>query len=199
MIKNILLASTIALSSSAALSLKVGEPLPELSIPSKGELILEGSKVKYSEWNTKQLKAGVPAIIFHLPARMESQPIIDPLTAELEKYEFGDTLQALTIINLADALPFTSGIVASELKKNKKKHPESNIIADDKSRALAAWELEKRNVYVAVMNTEGSLIHLHEGPMSQEQITNIVEMTKAEAAKVAQPEETPKEDKDVPA
>lgn len=158
-----------------------GAELPDVTINKKGELRIDNDSISYAPWGIGEAKVGIPKIVFHIPARMSSQSIIDPMTERLEAEDFGeDRFQAITVVNLDDALWGTSGIVASELEKNKRKHPEATIVADDGSRALKAWGLERKATYFILLDAEDRVIHWHEGQMKQADIETFIELIKAQ-------------------
>jgi len=156
-----------------------GAELPDVTINKKGELRIDNDRISYAPWGISEAKAGIPKIVFHIPARMSSQSIIDPMTDRLEAEDFAeDRFQAITVVNLDDALWGTAGIVASELEKNKRKHPEATIVADDGSRALKAWGLQRKATYFILLDAEDRVIHSHEGQMEQTDIEQFIKLIK---------------------
>lgn len=156
-----------------------GAELPDVTINKKGELRIDNDRISYAPWGISEAKAGIPKIVFHIPARMSSQSIIDPMTDRLEAEDFAeDRFQAITVVNLDDALWGTAGIVASELEKNKRKHPEATIVADDGSRALKAWGLQRKATYFILLDAEDRVIHSHEGQMEQADIEQFIKLIK---------------------
>ncbi len=158
-----------------------GAELADVTINKKGELRIDNDRISYAPWGVSDAKAGIPKILFHLPARMSSQAIIDPMTERLEAEDFGeDRVQAITVVNLDDAMWGTSGIVASELEKNKRKHPEATIVADDGSRALKAWGLERKATYFILLDADNRVIHSHEGELAQSDIDQFIALIKSQ-------------------
>ena len=156
-----------------------GAELPDVTINKKGELRIDNDRISYAPWGISEAKAGIPKIVFHIPARMSSQSIIDPMTDRLEAEDFAeDRFQAITVVNLDDALWGTAGIVASELEKNMRKHPEATIVADDGSRALKAWGLQRKATYFILLDAEDRVIHSHEGQMEQADIEQFIKLIK---------------------
>lgn len=190
--KKLLLPLLLILSHTAfAAKAELGKPLPPLDVPKKGELVLEGDGITYKPWSSSSIPEGVPALVFHLPARMSADTIMKPLQTRLEQAQPAPGKHAaVSVINLDDALWGTAGIVAGELEKNKRRHPESAMVADDGSRGLSAWGLKSKTVYVMITNTEGNLIYMHDGPMDDADIEEIVTTLKAEIAKVETPAES---------
>jgi YtfJ family uncharacterized protein len=167
-------------------ALELGGTLTDISIPSKGELILNEAKVDYRAWSTSTISRGTPALIFHLAARMSSDKIIDPLRNRLEEEKFTPgSFQSISVVNIDDALWGTSGLVSSEMEKNKRAHPEAIMVADDASRGLTAWELQKGTVAVILLDVNGEIRYLKEGKLDSDDIETILSLLKTEIAQVA--------------
>lgn len=181
------LLALFSLISASALALQQGQPLPPLDIPSKGEFILSGDKISYSSWSSSQIIKGSPALVFHMPARMAADNIIAPLKQRLEQEDYADSdFQSVSVVNVAEAMWGTKGLINSELAKNKKEHPSAVIVADDQGRGVKAWNVGPRDVVIAVINTEGKIKHLHKGKMDKGQIDTIIRELNEEVAKAKQ-------------
>ncbi len=167
-------------------ALELGGTLADISIPTKGELILNKSKVDYKAWSTSTISRGTPALIFHLAARMSSDKIIDPLRTRLEQENFTPgSFQSISVVNIDDAMWGTAGLVGSEMEKNKRAHPEAIMVADDASRGLKAWELQKGTVAVILLDASGKIRYLKEGKLHSSDIDTILSLLKTEIALVA--------------
>ena len=144
---------------------------------------MSGDKVSFSPWSSTSISAGSPALIFHMPARMSSDAAIAPLRARLEAGEYPtESFQSISVVNLDDALWGTSGLVAGELAKNKRAHPQAVLVADDAGRGLKAWQLKSRTIAVILLNAEGEITYLKEGELSQDDIDTIIAKLDAEIA-----------------
>ncbi|MGB2254638.1 YtfJ family protein [uncultured Spongiibacter sp.] len=175
--------SLALLGSSLGIALEVGGNLPTLDVPSRGELVMLGDKVSFSPWSSTSISTGSPALIFHMPARMSSDAAIAPLRARLEAGEYPtESFQSISVVNLDDALWGTSGLVAGELAKNKRAHPQAVLVADDAGRGLKAWQLKSRTIAVILLNAEGEITYLKEGELSQDDIDTIIAKLDAEIA-----------------
>ncbi|WP_027872664.1 YtfJ family protein [Spongiibacter marinus] len=175
--------SLALLGSSLGMALEVGGNLPTLDVPSRGELVMSGDKVSFSPWSSTSISTGSPALIFHMPARMSSDAAIAPLRSRLEAGEYPtESFQSISVVNLDDALWGTSGLVAGELAKNKRAHPQAVLVADDAGRGLKAWQLKSRTIAVILLNAEGEITYLKEGELSQDDIDTIIAKLDAEIA-----------------
>ena len=121
----------MCLGQAATAAVPVGEPLPAIAITEKGELVLsEPDKVHYKDWVTSDL-AGRVHVLQYLAGRLSTPKINKPFTDRLGELHLESRhYHVTTIINLDDTLFGTSAIVASQLKRNKRKYPASSIVAD---------------------------------------------------------------------
>ena len=115
---------------------------------------------------------------------MSADAIIAPLKERLNQanYEPG-SFQSISIINLDDAMWGTSGLVSSELGKNKREHPEAVLVADEEGHGLAAWQLEQGTVAFILVDYEGKIRYLKQGKLSADDINTIIAMLDEEIAK----------------
>lgn len=80
------------------------------------------------------------------------------------------------IINLDDALWGTTGLVQGEMKSTKKKHPQSNIVADKKGVARKAWDLKEQSAAMAILDTDGTVLFFKEGKPTEQETKAIIGM-----------------------
>lgn len=183
-IKNIVLSLSLLALPALSNALELGGNLPSLDVPSKGELLIDGKEVQHQPWSTSQITTGTPALIFHLAARMSSDSIIAPLKKRLDENNYEpDSFQSISIINLNDALWGTSGLVSSELEKNKREHPQAILVADDEGRGLDAWQLKKGTVAVILVDFNGEIRYLKQGKLNDDDINTIITLLDEEIAK----------------
>ncbi|WP_373078255.1 YtfJ family protein [Zhongshania sp.] len=174
------------LGSISSYALEIGGTLADVSIPTKGELVLNKSKIDYKAWSTETIRRGSPALIFHLAARMSSDNIIAPLRSRLEERNFTPgSFQSISVVNINDAMWGTSGMVSGEMEKNKRAHPEATMVADDASRGLKAWQLKESSVAVILLDANGKIRYLKEGKLSSKDIDTIMSLLDKEIAQVA--------------
>lgn len=180
-------AVSLLCASAASSALEVGNSLPALEVPSRGELKLNGDDVRFEPWSTQQIDAGSPVLIFHMAARMSSDSIIAPLRERLDNGSYApDSFQSVSVVNLDDALWGTQGLVTSELAKNKRAHPQAVLVADDEGRGLKAWSLAPKGVAVILLDTNGKIRMLKEGKLSAEDVDSIVAALDEEISKSEQ-------------
>ncbi|MGB1906130.1 MAG: YtfJ family protein [Spongiibacter sp.] len=183
-LRNTFLGVLLATASALGSALELGDTLPPVKIPTKGELILQNDSIHYTPWSSEQIHAGTPALVFHLAARLSSESIIDPLRTRLKEVDYPEgSFQSVSVINLGDAMWGAAGLAASAMSKNKKETPSATLVADDDNRALAAWGLQSKTVAVILLNAEGRIVYFHEGSLSEADIETIITMLNAEITK----------------
>jgi len=183
-IKNIVLGLSLIGASAFCAAIELGGTLPSFAVPSKGELILDGDKIRHQAWSTAQISTGSPALIFHVAARMSSDGIIAPLKERLNQrdYEPG-SFQSISVVNLNDALWGTAGLVSSELEKNKREHPKAILVADEKGSGIEAWQLKKGTVAFILVDHNGKIRYLKEGKLSADDVNTIIALLDEEIAR----------------
>ncbi|GAB3379887.1 YtfJ family protein [Spongiibacter taiwanensis] len=165
----------LLLIASPSYAFNIGDTLPVTQVPEPGELILQDNAVVYRPWNSEQITAGSPALIFHMAARLSSEQIIAPLKAALEAADFAEgSFQSVSVVNLNDALWGTRGLVLSKLGENKREHPEASLIADKTGAVRQDWQLSGEGVAVILVSAEGNISYFQEGGISEQEVTAIM-------------------------
>jgi len=178
LIKSFLLATLLALNTSALASITIGELIPEVVIKDKGELLLQGDTIAYQNWNSQTLTGKVHTLQY-MAGRSSASKINDPFMDQLKTLELSiEQHQVTTIVNLDDAMFGTSGFVASELKKNKQRYPASSIIADADGRGAEQWQLEQKSSAIFVLSTEGKVLFFKQGALSEQEIDQAISLIK---------------------
>ncbi len=179
-----LLASLFALAATAAsplFALETGTSLPEISIESKGEILLEGDTVSYTAWHSSQLKGKIRTLQ-HIAGRTSAkeinQPFIDALkTAQLSPEHY----QTTTIINVDDAIFGSSSIVSNKAESKKAEYPHSSIVIDEKSSAIKPWGLKHKGSAIIILDRQGRILFFKDGKMSETEIQETLALIKAKA------------------
>lgn len=161
--------------------IQVGQPLPELAIAERGELLLENEEFSYAPWRLPKTTDKVHVLQYmagRMTARGQSKPFTDRLKDSLPLGSYHVT----TVINLDDALWGTSGFVIGELKDSKKKYPLSTIVLDENGTGLETWQLRPKGATIMVLDTFGTVLYLKEGGMSEDEIENTLELMRQQIA-----------------
>lgn len=155
--------------------IEVGQPLPELAIAERGELLLENEEYSYSPWRLPERMEKLHVLQYmaaRITARSQSKPFTDRLQDALPLGSYHVT----TVINLDDALWGTSGFVISEVKDSKKKYPLSTIVLDEHGHGRETWRLQPKGAAILVLDPLGTVLYMKEGGMSDEEIENTLEL-----------------------
>lgn len=159
---------------SHAAAIKVGEPLSSLAVTDRGEVILKNGEPDYQPWDTASL-AGKVSVVQYMAARMSVKDMNKPFTDAIEQAAFPKKVFAMaTLVNVDDALWGTSGMINSELKKNKQKYPDSTIVADHQGKGLAQWELQTKSSAITVMDPSGRVVFFKEGALSEQEVSEVM-------------------------
>jgi YtfJ family uncharacterized protein len=156
--------------------LQIGEPLPELSIDDRGELVLLGEdKISYRSWQFSAHPDKVHVLQYLAgtkKARSQTQAFTDRLEEMLPKGSY----QFTTVINLDDALWGTGGFVVGEVKSSKRKYPNSTMVLDEEGTGVQAWQLQEKSSAIVVIDTSGTVLYVKQGTMSEDEIEATVEL-----------------------
>jgi len=156
----------------------VDAPLPMLSISERGELTMAGDDFEFVPWRSD---AGPDKInvVQYFGATMSDSEIFKPFTDLLEKNFQPGLVHVTTILNLDAALWGTSGWVISELKKNKRIHPQATMVVDDKGLGVGEWELGKSGAGLLVVDGEGTVKYFTRQAMSEDELAAALALVRA--------------------
>ena len=163
-------------------NIQIGQPLPELSIDERGELLItDEDKFAFQAWQAP-MQADKVHVLQYIAgtrkARSQTQAFTDRLEESLPKGSY----QFTTVINLDDAMWGTSGFVVGEVKSSKRKYPDSTIVLDEDGTGLQAWQLQKKSSAIVVIDTNGTVLYLKQGTMSEDEIEATVELIRQQIA-----------------
>jgi hypothetical protein len=173
---------------------QVGQKLPEVSIaeggilvpPTKvvsGRMVMDGKVIARRPWALQESRGRI-CTIYHLAARIGvddlNKPFIDALiAAKLPEFTPDGAYKTITILNIADALWGTTGIVRGRLEDSQRDFPYAMHVMDDKGVARAAWDLKPKTAAVIILDRDGTVLFFKEGKLSPEEITRAVGIIKA--------------------
>ncbi|WP_317930105.1 YtfJ family protein [Halioxenophilus sp. WMMB6] len=148
-----------------ALGLELGQTLPALSITDKGECLLVDGEALFVPWQSAS--AGGPVQIFeYVAARAGIDKLNQPFYQALAAAGLRDIIPVTQLVNSADALWGTAGLVAGEVAKSKKAHPEDRLVVDALGVGRQRWQLQKKSAAIIVLDGEGNIRLLQEGGMT---------------------------------
>lgn len=146
-----LLMISLATTSHAA---TVGKPLPPLAISQPGEIIIQGDEIGYQPWDSLK-KVEKVHVVQYVPATMSDSKMYSPFTDYLQANYDHSRFHVTTVIDLDAALWGTSGLVSSEVEKNKRKYPLSTLVLDKTGSGIDTWSLGKDGSGLFIVDETG--------------------------------------------
>lgn len=177
--RNLLLAISLTLIAAASFAQNpsLNEPLPQLTIEDKGELLLEGDEFSYGSWSSGENRGEVQ-VLQYIPGTLGGKKLFKPFT-DMLKVEFPDgSLHVTTIINLDDAMWGTSGMIHSEIKTNKKEFPRSTFVLDKSGVGNKNWALANKGGVLAVVDKSGNVVYLTLEAISEQEVASAIAIVK---------------------
>ena len=164
-----------------AQGLQVGSLVPDLSISELGEIRLQEEEFSYHPWTFPQ-DLGQLHVVQYMAATMKASELNKPFTDSLSENLAGGNFTVTTVINLDDAMWGTSGFVISEIKKNKKRYPESTMVLDKAGIGREAWQLDKKSSAIVIVDAAGTIRYIKQGAMEAAEIESTLEMIRQQLA-----------------
>ena len=179
-ISRIMLSMVLTLVSAAVLAGApvVGSPLPALSITERGELTMTGEDFSFVPWNSDN-KPGNVHVIQYFGANLGDRDVFQPFTDLLQARLKPGAVHVSTVLNLDAALWGTTGFVLSELKKNKKIHPQATMVLDEEGSGVTEWELGKAGTGLLVLDDKGIVKYFNRKTLSPEEMESTLELIRS--------------------
>ncbi|MEZ5573365.1 MAG: YtfJ family protein [Halioglobus sp.] len=176
----VVLSFALALACAAALASApaVNAPLPVLNISERGELTMSGDDFTFIPWRSDS-HLGKVQVVQYFGATMGDSKIFKPFTDLLAKSFEPGVVQVTTILNLDAAMWGTTGMVVSELQKNKRLHPQATMVVDDKGRGVAEWGLDKSGAGLFIIDDKGTVKYFTQQAMSDNDLTAALAVVRA--------------------
>ncbi len=187
-----------ALLSASEGPVQVGQRLPAVAIQEggvlvphckvvDGRMVLESKELGTRPWSSQEMEGRVRTI-YHLAARMGiddlNKPFIDALiAAKLPEFTPDGDYKTITILNIADALWGTTGLVRGRLADSQRDFSYAIHVMDDKGIARAAWRLQPKQSAVLILARDSTVLFFKEGKLSPEEIGRAVGIIKEQLAK----------------
>ncbi|MDG6239637.1 YtfJ family protein [Glaesserella parasuis] len=157
-------------------NVQLNQTLPSVTVQQDGELIANGKKVDYRQWQSSSL-AGKVRVVHHLAGRSsvkeKNQPLMDAIkNAGFDRSKY----QTTTIINADDAIVATGVFVKNSAENGKLENPHSQIILDQTGSVKNAWKLKEKESFIAVLDKNGKVQFVAEGKLSDTQNQQIIEL-----------------------
>jgi YtfJ family uncharacterized protein len=170
----------VALTCTAALAgaPTVGAPLPLLSIAERGELVMSGDDFKFVPWRSDAGLGNVNVVQYFAATQSDSE-IFKPFTDLIGKSFAPGAVHITTVLNLDAAMWGTSGMVISELKKNKKIHPQATLVVDDKGVGVTEWALGQKGAGLMIVDDKGIVKYFTKQAMTDAELNAGVELVRS--------------------
>jgi YtfJ family uncharacterized protein len=162
-----------------AQGLQVGGIVPDLEISELGEIRLQEEEFSYQTWAFPQ-DLGRLHVVQYVAATMAASKLNEPFTDSLSEHLAGGNFTVTTVVNMDDAMWGTSGFVVSEVKKNKKRYPDSTMVLDKEGVGRQAWQLERKSSAIVIVDASGRIQYLKEGAMDDDEIESALELMRAQ-------------------
>lgn len=172
----------LVLSATAAAELpKAGAPLPQLEISDRGELVMSGEDFSYSTWSSAAQPDTVH-VVQYFGGTMAASKTFEPFTDKIQTSLEPGMVHVTTIINMDAAMWGTAGFVVSELKKNKKAHPEATMVIDEEGTGVKQWSLGKDGTGLVIIGTDGKVLFFSEDALSEQEIEANLQVIRSSSA-----------------
>ena len=156
---------------------ELGQPLPPLLIADKGAVEVVDNELHFEPWSTTQLK-GQWTLLQYLAARPSADKLnrwaLNAITARAEQGDLRE-FELYNIINVDDVTFGATGFALSALKRNKKKHPDSPMIAD-MGKGRAHWGLKKKSSAIFVLDEKSRVRFFRDGGLDEGDVERIIEL-----------------------
>ncbi|MCB1687522.1 MAG: hypothetical protein KDI33_03515 [Halioglobus sp.] len=169
---------TLLCSSTFAAAPAIDTPLAELNINERGELTMSGDDFKFIPWRF-DAGLGKVQVIQYFGATMSDSKIFEPFTDLLQKSLEPGVVHVTTVLNLDAAMWGTTGFVISELEKNKRLHPDSTMVVDDKGTGLVEWELGEAGSGLVITDDKGVVKYFTRKAMSEDEMAAALALIQA--------------------
>jgi YtfJ family uncharacterized protein len=170
----------LALACAAALASAptVDAPLPSLNITERGELTMSGDDFEFVPWRSDAGLGNVHVMQYFAATKSDSE-IFQPFTDLIGKTFEPGAVHITTILNLDRAMWGTSGMVISELKKNKRIHPTATLVVDDKGLGVNEWALGEKGAVLLILDDKGIVKYVTRQAMTDAELKSALELVSA--------------------
>jgi YtfJ family uncharacterized protein len=153
-------------------------PLPALEISDRGELVAQDEEFSFRPWSSAN-HPGKVHVIQYIGAKLSDKDLFKPLTDALEtRFEPG-SVHVTTVLNMDAAMWGTSGLVMSELKKNKLKYPGATMVIDEEGAGVKIWGLKDSGRGLFVTTGDGTVKYFASQSLSEDELASTIELIRA--------------------
>ena len=160
----------------------IDAPLPLLAITERGELTLTNDEFSFIPWSS-EAGLGKVHVIQYFGATAKHKDTFKPFTDLLQTSFEPGSINVTTVLNLDAAMWGTTGLVMSELKKNKRLLPKATMVVDDNGSGVIEWDLGKVGTGLIVMDDKGIVKYFSRQALSETEMASTVELMRANIKK----------------
>lgn len=173
---------TLAFACSPAIAfahnISVGKTVPDVSVASHGEIILNGEDTAFQAWSTQDM-LGKVRVIQAIAGRSSAKELNAPLMAAITAAEFPQqSYQTTSIINQDDAIWGTGSFVKSSAQDSKKEFPWSSMVLDEDGNVASAWQLAEESSAIIVIDKLGKVLFVKEGALNDGEVQQVLNLVK---------------------
>ncbi len=156
----------------------VGELLPPLEVTQEGQMLQVDDEFEFQPWRTDSL-TGKVSVVQYFGATKKDSERFKAFTDQLQGNIDSTQVTVATIINMDAALWGTKGFVMSELKKNKREHPDAVMVIDKKGKGVDHWQLGKEGAAMFITGRDGTLKFVTQQPLNAAEIEEAIALINA--------------------
>lgn len=158
--------------------LQTGLSLPVLDIQSGGEIHVSDNNIIRRPWSSSCLDSkGKVQVVQYIAAnfgvRNQNRSFNDSL---IEKRFTSEQMSTTIIVNMADTMEFTKGMIVKKVAKNKAKHQTIDFIIDTQGIGLQRWGMKNKSSAVIVLDENGKVLFAKDGPLSEIEIESAIKL-----------------------
>lgn len=152
----------------------IGERVTPVIIADRGELLLNGDRLRYQPWRSSQL-AGKVRVVQYIAGRTSAKKKNALLISAIKEANFpADRFQPTTIVNSDDEMFGTGFIVQKKIEKNKRRYPWAQFIIDSQGLGRKFWQLEPESSTILVLDKAGRVQWAKDGGLTPQEVSQVL-------------------------
>jgi len=168
---------TLHIGSALAATPTAGEPLPPLDIDDRGELVSAGDDFEFVPWSSAD-RPDTVHIIQYFGAKLSHRDLFEPFTDALQQHFEPGAVHVTTLLNMDAAMWGTTGMVLSELEKNKRRHPQTTMVVDEEGTGVEAWDLGEQGTGLLITDPRGVVRYFSRQPLDEEEVASTIDLVR---------------------
>ncbi len=162
----------------SAHNIQLGQKTPSVSVADKGEIVLNNDEIAYQEWDNSAL-VGKVRVIQAIAGRSAAKEMNAEFIEAIKIAKLPDEqYQTTTIINQDDSIWGTGGFVKSSAEDSKREFSWSSMVLDASGSVQSAWDLQKENSAIIVLDKQGNVLFVKEGKLTSTEVKQAMALVK---------------------